>query len=496
MKNIEEYIIEQEYQEYFLIEEGFWSWIKKLGKKFWEWLTDKDYTDESIDWNIGKSKKLQWAKGDETYIKKLRKNKGLKDNFPKTTRIIEDDDAVDIDPYAALNKDKIPVIHMLTSTNKKKIHSIMRKSKKYEIYKNKIDAVNNPIILINIEVAKNNNDNTEVLFDNYILDKINKDLIHKYDVVFLDSRNLKNYMSLLSYEYGFEEKFPVIDGKVEWDNVSDEPDSGSEEIPNPDNAKVNIETNDDEGKNVPENIIEFIDDKEVIASAEFTKDQKTIKNIIQMEVNSDYNNFLVTELTFNDKFKVDDYADIMRYYIIPVICDNFVQKVGTIDLSKEIKIYIKLDEKKYANHIKQFKKLSDLSTSEKVRFKESINNLFIIIGKSSSEIKAKEKEIIESLDIDNLFWMIDTWFSNNEQERSLFLSIIDNCIIKKTYNKNDLSKLCDNCNFDVRPFINFMSKDAVKNNQEDNTDYYYELKKIIDALISNKATNNKYVRYS
>ena len=89
--------------------------------------------------------------------------------------------------------------------------------------------------------------------------------------------------------------------------------------------------------------------------------------------------------------------------------------------------------------------------------------------------------------------MLDTWFSNNEQEKTSFMSLIDNCVIKKTYNKNDLAKLCDNINFDIRPFINFISKDAViKDNEreDDNIDYYYELKKIIDALISNKATNN------
>ena len=78
------------------------------------------------------------------------------------------------------------------------------------------------------------------------------------------------------------------------------------------------------------------------------------------------------------------------------------------------------------------------------------------------------------------------------------MSLIDNCIIKKTYTKNDLGKLCDHCNIEIRPFINFMCKDATTKgtNMDDNIDYYYELKKIIDALISNKATNNKYVRFS
>ena len=164
-----------------------------------------------------------------------------------------------------------------------------------------------------------------------------------------------------------------------------------------------------------------------------------------------------------------------------------------------MKIYIKLDDDVYADHIKKLRKLS---LAKKIRIKESINNIFIIIGRKSSdmiETTKKLKTTNESLDVDNLFWMLDTWFSNNEQEKTTFMSLIDNCIIKKTYNKNDLAKLCDNINFDIRPFINFISKDAVikDNEREDmNIDYYYELKKIIDALISNKATNNKYVRFS
>lgn len=167
--------------------------------------------------------------------------------------------------------------------------------------------------------------------------------------------------------------------------------------------------------------------------------------------------------------------------------------------AKQIKVYIKLDDEKYE---KQIKALSALSKSKKI--KESVKKIFIIIGSTTENLiagekKAEKTEIHESLDIDNLFWMLDTWFTNNEQERSTFMSIIDNCIIKRTYTKNDLAKICDTINFEIRPFINFICKDAVvkDNNPEDyNIDYYYELKKVIDTLISNKATNNKFVRFS
>ena len=420
----------------------------------------------------------------------------------------------------AFNSSKTPVVMILLTNNKELIAKILKKNaKNYDKYANRVANVENPIMLVSIEIARGNNENDDDIFDDYIRKEIDNNILNTYDVVFIDQKRMQNsFKNLLQYEYDFEKDFPVFSAEMSWDDIDNnaatvkKPDTKEhvEEIPNAADGDIEIEkkTPKPKEKAVPDNIIEFTDtsNNEVIATAEYTNDPKRIANITNIKVNSkDFYNFAITKLDINDKYDVDQYENVIDDFILPVIC-NKLADAAKIGDDKELKIYIKLDDDVYADHIKKLRKLS-LAT--KIKIKESINNIFIIIGKKSSDMIATAKELKtgqeessstnESLDVDNLFWMLDTWFANNEQEKSSFMSLIDNCIIKKTYNKNDLAKLCDNINFDIRPFINFISKDAVikDNEREDfNIDYYYELKKIIDALISNKATNNKYVRFS
>lgn len=525
MKNIEEYIIEKEFDDYFLIEEGFFSWLAKLGKKFWAWLTNKDYTGKNVDWNVGEKKKLQWVNTKSSVFKKITNNKGLAKNFPATMRII--DKVPSLVMMQAINSSKTPVIMMLLTSDKETITKILKNTtKNYYKYVNRVANVENPIMILSIEIARGNSDDDDDLFDDFIRKEIDKNIVNSYDVVYIDQRRLHNsFQKLLQYEYDFEKDFPVFSAEMDWDDIDNkniiknhdnhDEETSQEEIPKAKDGDIEIEkkTPKPKEKTVPDNIIEFNDtsNNEVIATAEYTNDPKIITNITNIKVNDeDFYNFAITKLDINDKYDVDQYENVIDDFILPVIC-NKLADVTNINDDKELKIYIKLDDAIYADHIKKLRKLS---LAKKIRLKESINNIFIIIGRKSSdmiatsqELKTKQKEINsnetqltnESLDVDNLFWMLDTWFANNEQEKTTFMSLIDNCIIKKTYNKNDLAKLCDNINFDIRPFINFISKDAVikDNEREDmNIDYYYELKKIIDALISNKATNNKYVRFS
>ena len=522
MKNIEEYIIEQEFDEYFLIEEGFFSWLTKLGKKFWSWLNSKDYTGKDVNWNVGEKRKLQWVDTRSSEFKKITKNRGLAENFSSTMRII--DSVPNLIMMQAVNSSKTPVIMILLTSNKEMIKKILRKNaRNYDKYMNRVSNVEHPIMILSIEIARSNEDDDEDLFYDYIRKEINKKLMYTYDVVFIDQRRVRNSLQkLLQYEYEYENDFPVFSASMSWDDIdntstskksdtkeqthtdkkSDE-EKHQEEIPDANDGDIEVEkkTPEPKEKNVPDNIIEFNDtsNNEVIATAEYTKDPARIEKITNIKVdNKNFYNFAITKLDINDKYDVEQYENLIDDFILPVIC-NKLAKVTKIKDDKEMKIYIKLDDDVYADHINKLRKLS---LAKKIRMKESINNIFIIIGRKSSdmiETTKKLKTTNESLDVDNLFWMLDTWFSNNEQEKTSFMSLIDNCIIKKTYNKNDLAKLCDNINFDIRPFINFISKDAVikDNEREDmNIDYYYELKKIIDALISNKATNNKYVRFS
>ena len=354
MKNIEEYIIEKEFDEYFLIEEGFFSWLAKLGKKFWAWLTSKDYTGKNVDWNVGETNKVQWVDTKSSDLKKITDNEGLAENFPSTMRIIKT--VPNVMMMNAMNSGKTPIVMILVTNDKNTIKKILQKNTKdYDRYEDRVERVKRPVMLLSIEIAKGNNDSDKYIFYDHIVKEIDKNLINKYDAVFIDKRRVRyTFQAFLHDAYNYEKDFPMLTAEMTRDNRNDRSSSRKHDIYEQKSAK----------KNIPYNIIEYTN---------------------------------------------------------------------------------------------------------------------------------------EALDVDNLFWMLDTWFSNNEQEKTSFMSLIDNCIIKKTYNKNDLAKLCDNINFDIRPFINFISKDAVikDNEREDmNIDYYYELKKIIDALISNKATNNKYVRFS
>ena len=354
MKNIEEYIIEKEFDEYFLIEEGFFSWLAKLGKKFWAWLTSKDYTGKNVDWNIGETNKVQWVDTKSSDLKKITNNEGLAENFPSTMRIIKAvPNAIMMD---AMNSGKTPIVMILVTNDKNTIKQILQKNTKdYDRYENRVERVKRPVMLLSMEIAKSNTESNKYIFYDHIVKKIDKDLINKYDALFIDKRRVRyTFQAFLQDEYHYEKDFPMITAEMTRANENDRSSSRKHYIYEQKSVK----------KNIPYNVIEYTN---------------------------------------------------------------------------------------------------------------------------------------ESLDVDNLFWMLDTWFSNNEQERTSFMSLIDNCVIKKTYSKSDLAKLCDNINFDIRPFINFISKDAVINDngrEDDNIDYYYELKKIIDALISNKATNNKYVRFS
>ncbi len=541
MKNIDEYIIEQEFNDNFLIEEGFLSWIAKLGKKFWNWLTSKNYKSDDLDWSLyndkGKRLKMKWYDISNDHLTSMFNGKnGLEEQFINIIKTLKKYNKFSkhIQGRNAININKIPPIVILYTTNKKFIYSLLKGSYKnvYNKYENKIHNIQNPVMILSIEIARDNDNSIERIWDDYIYSEITDAFLDSYDIVFFDVNNINKLKKYLKDEWGISNSFPIADGIEEWEDISDEiedeeddsteeddsakeddstkeddSNNGSEKAPDPDDGSVKIHSEDD--KNINHTIVFFDEKKEKVAESNIIIYNKKTKDIFEdilegMPIdNKGYYNLLMTDLEISDKYSESDYRNVISDFIIPVIfekCTHIIKEINEKEsTAKQIKVYIKLDDEKYEKHIKA---LSALSKSKKI--KESIKKIFIIIGSTTENLMAGEKkaektEIKESLDIDNLFWMLDTWFTNNEQERSTFMSIIDNCIIKRTYTKNDLAKICDNINFEIRPFINFLCKDAVvsDNNSEDySIDYYYELKKVIDALISNKATNNKYVRFS
>ena len=191
MKNIDEYIIEKEFDDYFLIEEGFFSWLAKLGKKFWAWLTSKDYTGKNVDWNVGETNKVQWVDTKSSDFKKITDNEGLAENFPSTMRIIKT--VPNIIMTQAMNSGKTPVIMMLLTGDKETITKILKNTtKNYYKYMNCVANVENPIMILSIEIARGNSDNDDDLFDDFIRKEIDKNIMNSYDVVYIDQRRLHN----------------------------------------------------------------------------------------------------------------------------------------------------------------------------------------------------------------------------------------------------------------------------------------------------------------
>lgn len=505
MKDIETFILEQEYDNHFLIEESFFEWVIKLGKKFWEWLTKKDFTGDDVDWSVGKSKKIRWVETSSDKILKITKNKGLRDNFTKTCDII-DEHGKKIILYQAFNSSKTPIIMMLLTDDKEIIHKALRRSERnYKENKNKIDNAEKASMILSIEIAKNNKDDDDDIFEDYVIKEIDDSLLKKYNFIFLNQRSLnKWFYNTLAKTYKLDSKFAVIEGDgddANWSEVSNEIQSQEDDNKKDANDDTKKDTNDTE-KDTNDDTQKDTDDTDKnktntfdIKDLTFTYsvDEDEIKNAIDKKLDNDYKYILINDIKDNDSSpKTKDIEKI-------ILSDDFKKTIrDLLNVKDETEIFVcfkistDVDHKPY---IKSFDNMSTASWDSEygdINFEttDKKNGLFIMNLSES---------LNESLDIDNIFWMLDTWFSNNEQERSTFMSIIDNCLIKKTYNKNDLAKLCDTINFEIRPFVNFMCKDAVieKGQREDpNIDYYYELKKIIDALISNKSTANRYVRGS
>lgn len=504
--DLDRYIFENELSQHISndINEGFISWIARLGKKFWNWLNKEDFTSDDIKWNIIDKKKCKYTGFIDKSNNDIRKNKGLSKQFTHTCTVLNEYEDCIISN--SINSNKIPIVYYTATTNKKQIHKLLKSSaKNYNKYKNYIDRVKNPIMILNIEIAHSCEDSDYYVYDHIIIPTITNDMSRKYDIIFFYNRFLKKVLREFGDDIDLYDNFPVMDGIESWNNIIDadyNADDDDDNIPDPDDGELTI---DDESDDVSDDIIydtiEFIDrsNGEVVATAKFTSDKDAIQSIIGLKINtSEYYNFLITRLDIDKKYDESEYMNVLEDFIIPVITDEFAKRIEDIDDTKEIKIYIKLDDDEFSNHKMA---LSKLTGTRKYRLKESINNMHIILGTTRKDIKnndeRSDKNITtnESLDVDNIFWMLETWFGNNEQERNMFMSMIDNCIIKRTYNKNDLEELCKNVHLDIIPFINFMYRDAVLRSSDDTElDYYYELKKIIDTIISNKSNSNKWVR--
>ena len=87
---------------------------------------------------------------------------------------------------------------------------------------------------------------------------------------------------------------------------------------------------------------------------------------------------------------------------------------------------------------------------------------------------------------DNLYWKLDQWFHNNEEQKQQFIDIVSQCRVSKP-DKSTIDFMLNNIKFDTKKFVDFVM-DNTDNKELD--DYPYIMQKTIDTIIANKS--NKY----
>ena len=106
-------------------------------------------------------------------------------------------------------------------------------------------------------------------------------------------------------------------------------------------------------------------------------------------------------------------------------------------------------------------------------------------------MKSLQEYIIEELD-ENLFWLLDTWFDRNEEESNEFIELLTKYNVEKKKTVKDVQELIKGTKLEKNliQFINFVDNDIKQ--KEQNKDYIYNLKKILDIVSGNKSDENKY----
>lgn len=107
-------------------------------------------------------------------------------------------------------------------------------------------------------------------------------------------------------------------------------------------------------------------------------------------------------------------------------------------------------------------------------------------------MRTLEDFIYESIEADNLLWMLDRWFDMHENEKQEFMEIIFLC--QKDNNVNKVEEYINqtkNLKINYKEFISFMMDEV---NPPKEIDYIYQFKEILKLLIGNKSNKNKYIK--
>lgn len=100
--------------------------------------------------------------------------------------------------------------------------------------------------------------------------------------------------------------------------------------------------------------------------------------------------------------------------------------------------------------------------------------------------------IKESLESDNLLWLLDKWFDMHEEEKQEFMNIIFQCMDDHTV--NNIEKYLEKTTYlskNYKEFVTFMMDEV---NIPKDINYIYQLKEIIKQLIGNKSNKNSYIK--
>lgn len=107
--------------------------------------------------------------------------------------------------------------------------------------------------------------------------------------------------------------------------------------------------------------------------------------------------------------------------------------------------------------------------------------------------RLKDYILNEELD-DNIFWKIDNYYKDRDEELKSFNGLVDICRTNKGYNTDTINAyLSGNAVFNknIKNFVDYIY-DTVKPDPSINTDYTKSLHNIVKTVISNKSDGIKY----
>ena len=97
-------------------------------------------------------------------------------------------------------------------------------------------------------------------------------------------------------------------------------------------------------------------------------------------------------------------------------------------------------------------------------------------------MKSLKEFVIESIDIDNLLWKLQTYFKNKPTQYKQFMKLVEKQSKNMVVTNEDIDEFLYKSKVDLKKLIDFLSEDITDETQ----DYKYLLKKAIENCITQK----------